>query len=306
MSLFRPSKQIRLEDLHCKTVRESNKNESKERILSYKMDPDSQNNELHIAVLNNDTATVIKILAKSDEKTLPKLLSKTSKLNTPLLLALKHGNITIAKLLLEKMKKNENYSALDCKDGHGLTALDWACIMRENEIIKLILEGAPNLDKVEGLSDLGYDSGDDFAPVLYECNFGRSLHNFVKLIEDTVKSPTTMDVDIVASFFAENKGLPLSAAAFSNCEPLSDMRYFMRNICINSGFLKEEDFKKADQQSTSHMKYYQAFLIGYQIFSAERDKKPIDPKLLKAMQSQDNLYDFLEKLDQEKEAKKTP
>lgn len=56
-------------------------------------------------------------------------------INSPLLLALKKGNVEIAKKLLQHPRIDVN-----AKDARGLSALHWACMLRQNDLIKLLLD----------------------------------------------------------------------------------------------------------------------------------------------------------------------
>lgn len=287
MSIFRPSKPLKnLCDLKCEIVRGSKKYVH-------------NNNQLHNAILANDINKVNEILNKTHKHKLFSLFEKQSLLNTPLTLALKHGNIEIAKLLLKKMLEIFGIDPflISIRDCQGLTALDWACILRNDDIIKLILKMGVSVD----LDDDNF--GDTFAHILYQSSIG-SLDGFIQNISEHTSNARTPEEKnlIIASFFAENKGEPLPASHFLGCEPLSDTRYYMKDLCINLGILKKDALAEAEKQPVSHLQYYFAFMLGQEAFCKYRDAITPSPELLKALENNESLFSYLEQ-EEEREMK---
>jgi hypothetical protein len=241
-----------------------------ERLAAYKH---LRNNSVHNAVLANDIKTVERILESKSSLDAYLLLSVTSKLNTPLILALKLGQTEMALLLL---KYPMDIHATDCR---GLSALDWACILRCDEVIKEILQRKFDFGEIEDIDELPLDS---FASVLYAENFG-SFNSFLEFID---KNKT--------DYFSENDK-PLTALGFNGREILADIKYFMKELCVNQKYMNENDFKKADSHLSSSARFLHAFFIGQKTFCTKRDSKPCDPELLEAMQSEEDLEKYREK-----------
>src|SRR5258708_29881291 len=122
-----------LSELKCRTVGIQDKVAG--RMHSYQLDTEKKNNVLHNAVINGEIKKAEKVLSTAEENKIDRLMCGTSKLNTPLTLALKHGDITMAKLFLKYINNENSFFILNFKDCHGLTALDWACMLRNDEII---------------------------------------------------------------------------------------------------------------------------------------------------------------------------
>ena len=94
------------------------------------------NNPLHEAILANDTAFAIHLILNDPNA---ELINAKSLDNMPLVLSLKRGNMEIAQALLQHNKIN-----VHCADGRGLTALHFACMLRQNRVISLLLDKGAN------------------------------------------------------------------------------------------------------------------------------------------------------------------
>lgn len=219
-----------------------------------------RNTNLHEAVLADDNEKVITLLADEKES---KNIDETSLMNTPLTLALKKGNTHIAKCILAKAKELE--LNINHEDARGLTALDWACMLRDDEVISMILS-TPDLTLPK----------DSYAKALYYQPVNETI--FTKFIDEMAKS-NAMEI-------AENRGFP--HLVILRQEPYSDMVYFMRDICVNRGVMQAKDFPPSGT-GASHVWFYRCFKIGYQAFCAERNRIPVNQELLTAMLSQESL-----------------
>jgi hypothetical protein len=223
------------------------------------------NNKFHKAILENNSVEVQNLLSDEEEC---KHINDLSLLNTPLLLALKTGAVEIALQILEKV--NEVDLNINQKDMRGLTVLDWACILRDNNIIQKILLN-PDLQ----LSKLSYAKAIYSQPAKVEI--------FTKFLKE-IKA----DMDKIIP----EHGCP---KLYIFCqEPYSDLIYFMRDVCVNLNFMKDQEFPSSEGLS-SHEWFYKCFEKGYERFCAARNAIPINKSLLNAMLSQDLLEMWREK-----------
>ncbi len=89
------------------------------------------NTKLHNAIDQNDTKSALTYI---EEKDSVDIINVKSLVNTPLLLALKKGNIPVVEALLKH--PDIDVHARDCR---GLTALHWACMLRQDKIIEMLI-----------------------------------------------------------------------------------------------------------------------------------------------------------------------
>lgn len=224
------------------------------------------NSKLHDAILENDSKEVAKIVEEDKEFA---FINYQSLLNTPLTLALKHGSSEIAKLILEKVPQNE--LMLNLQDCRGLTALDIACMLRQDDIIKIILS-SPYLDI----------NADPLAMILYRDNVGKEI---LKSYLSTINSEN------VAGLLTESHS-PCSAILMH--EPYTDlMIFYLKPICCNLGWMRPDQF--GEQFGASYVWFYQCFKKGYETFCDKRNASPVDKELLEAMKNQTNLEKWQDK-----------
>lgn len=224
----------------------------------YKLD----NNNFHKAILENDPDKVSQLLLDANES---RHINDLSLMNTPLMLALKTGNLEIAKRILGfKVASKLN---INQKDGRGLTVLDWACILRANDVIKAILLH-PGLQ----LTD------DSYAKAIY--------------FQEAKK-------EIFAGFL-KSKGIDEAIIEKGYCnfyiftqEPYSDLIYFMKSLCVNLKWMDASSFPSQDGFA-SNVWFCRCFQIGYEQFCVARNHMPVDKILLTAMCSQEELNAFKE------------
>lgn len=226
------------------------------------------NTKLHEAILENDYETVKTLLVDEKES---KNINEASLLNTPLLLALKQGNTHIAKCILITANELGLKLNINHKDSRGLTALDWACMLRDDDVIRMILS----------IPDLILPK-DSYAKALYNQSVNERI--FTTFLEDMAKSN--------AKEIAENKGF--AHLFIFKQEPYSDMIYFMRDICVNRGVMQATDFPPIS--GASHVWFYRCFKLGYQAFCAQRNQIPVNKELLTAMLSQKSLAEWQQKM----------
>lgn len=100
---------------------------------------DIANTPLLCAILKDDPIIANQLIELDNTKlSLNVACDKYNAHNTPLILALKRGNCSSAKALIKAG------ADLNCQDFRGFTPLHWACILRLNEIIELLLENGAN------------------------------------------------------------------------------------------------------------------------------------------------------------------
>lgn len=143
------------------------------------------NTKLHDAIHENDTALALTLITND-------VINTFAMGNSPLIFALKKGNISVARAILK-------YSNVDihAKDNHGLTALHWACMLRRDDVIGCLLDlGADPHLTVDPLKNfnVGIDLDEDHAinPLaVYTRNI--CLENFTNYwYADTVLPPPVL------------------------------------------------------------------------------------------------------------------
>ena len=92
---------------------------------------DPTNTKLHNAIDQNKTELALSYIKDKDNVG---IINVKSLENTPLLLALKKGNILVAEAILNH--PDVDVHARDCR---GLTALHWACMLRLDKIIEMLV-----------------------------------------------------------------------------------------------------------------------------------------------------------------------
>jgi hypothetical protein len=145
---------------------------TRKSVLQYKSQNSQceQNTLLHDLILENNVARA-KAVIDEDQHAADGLTIINQKAlgNTPLLLALKTGAIEIALAILEHNKIN-----VSDVDSRGLTALHWACMLRQDAVIQQLLEkGADPLHQTRGWNHhfAVYDSISPITPAaLYQAN----------------------------------------------------------------------------------------------------------------------------------------
>ena len=139
------------------------------------------NTILHDAIHENDTTLALQNMTD-------KIINTQSAGNTPLLFALKKGNVVVAEALLRN-------SSIDvfAQDSRGLAALHWACMLRQDKIIETLLDkkADPHL-KVERWVEsdtLGISEPFDLTPIaLYERKVGVENFIYYYLFDVTVRA----------------------------------------------------------------------------------------------------------------------
>lgn len=189
--------------------------------------------------------------------------------NTPLLLALKTGNIIIAEALSKLV-----IVLLDLTDSRGLNALHWACMLREDNIINILLkrhESGEALLITEVEEWGGFKRKD--VPItpykLYKNNIELRHFQFVDQVWETGEFRDRDELHI----FRE--------VAYT------DVIFHMDKLCKNLVWVKWEENKKEDfvtqddvKFSSSSRMFQHNFRLGYKQFVTARNNKPCDRLLL--------------------------
>lgn len=136
---------------------------SREKVLAYKSHDliGDMNSLLHDLILVNDVVNACKIIqddmAARDGCT---IVNAVSCGNTPLMLSLKKGAAAIAMALLQHPQTD-----IHKKDDRGFSPLHWACMLRLDSVIILLLDrGAdPNLKTLRWVNQ--YPGADEFDPL---------------------------------------------------------------------------------------------------------------------------------------------
>ena len=215
------------------------------------------NNLIHNSIINKNTSLAEICCRKAPSED---ALNEVSYSNTPLLLALKHGNIKVALALLSREKVNVN-----TKDVNGLSALDWACMLRQNELIRSIMNH-PTF-KTEGHEN---------AAALYIDEVNHDA--FKKYLDKCFNINGELDRNNVAQYFSENKGM----LEIPNAPAYSDLIFFINHICINLGWKKESDFPDPQIRHDllcSHMMHREYFKIAYKDFCENRNAIKISSEI---------------------------
>jgi len=259
------------------------------------------NTLLHTAIVDNNL-NLAKLIINSPE--FHKIANKQSLLNTPLTLALKNGNIEIAELILSQGTKLD----LSLKDCRGLSALDWACMLRQDKIINIICNiltakkksncnkfyKSPNKNL---LTEEKKSNILNRAKTLYEENVDYiKLENHIKHIKEhqaklaSIKSTIEKTVlereslylmNSISYKFSEADGAP--ATSIFDLRPYSDIKFFIEPICVNLNWIKQEDFAKLGCHPKSDVNFYYKFKFAIKDFCEKRNAIPVNKNILEAL-----------------------
>lgn len=173
--------------------------------------------------------------------------------------------------MIKNLKAEDLELDINQKEGRGLTALDFACELQDEEIIKRIL-AIPTLTLPK----------DSYAKAIYNQLVSEKI--FESFLAGIKRNGIGKEIP--------EHGYP-SLYIFMQ-EPYSDMIYFMKDICVNLGFLSEKSFPAFDGM-TSHDWFCQCFEIGYKVFCEKRNHIPVNSDLLNTMMNQENLEAWRDK-----------
>jgi hypothetical protein len=269
---------------------------SRNEVLTYKSSnleaPD--NSILHDAIVDNDIATAIHVIlqdaAASDGQT---IINKTSLGNTALLLALKRGLVQVASSLLQ-------HAAVDIHlaDTRGLSALHWACMLRQNQLIEALLDKGADPQRVtrpwvagrcDELTPLNLYQHDVSVDCLGE--YVKQALNATKYIEEGAVYARLYPSYQHCFFYSDGRYL-LHRSGFSDRPDLfipgeiayTDVMFHMDALCLNLGWKHRDTLfvTQEDVTRTSAM-FAQNFYKGYQDFCRGRNAIRPDSELLGKM-----------------------
>ena len=272
-------------------------------ITQEKTNPLLVNTALHILIDTNQTDRALRYISYMDEKD----LNVQSKGNTPLMLALKKGNLTVARALLDNPKID-----VTVEDNSGLTALHWAAILRADDIIVKLLEaGAKLYDEVDSAN--AYDKEHPEAllkktkspRLLYQLNPIKAY--FEKYLADSYsyfeiqkvygenadfkkeKTPQVRKVEQEIEqfygcedpkFFTEgHKGI-MSAIAYS------ELVLHIKDICLNMDWMTpaiEAGIRASKSEVSPSDVLRKLFSVCYTVFLEKRNKQAVNQEIQKAL-----------------------
>lgn len=252
--------------------------------------PEQSNNELHHAIIALDNAMALRLIISMDKKE----INKKSLGNTPLMLALKTGNLIIASELL----KRKDVDIFLC-DNRFVMPLHLACAFRANDIIMQILEKLRNkIEEVygahddEALKDFLIPGGSSELPSMH-LNFVRekwpgAITMFDKKLEErtalTIYNEEYNEKKLSLALQIGQNNISIidhDNLIISGLPELTDMILFhLRKICINQNLLSLSDFSESDKLLSSQYIYPSDIKIGLKKFIEYREKQKIDPMIL--------------------------
>jgi hypothetical protein len=261
----------------------------------------SSNTVIHMAIAENNTQAAISAIEqdKMEEKS---IINKESLGNTALLLALKKGNIKVALALLERDQID-----VAAADSHGLTALHWACMLRQDAVItKLLDRGAnPHLLTKSWATDLD----EIMTPIyLYQRDVRIQYLYFYYLNDLRMSQIDPIECEDYAcqtqfkNFFVPvADGKYLFATGFKDRRNLhifgemayTDIIFHMDDLCTNLNWKDEQtQFKTTAEIPGSNVRFRENYKEGIRVFCKNRNNIPVNPELLSRMEQTKNLEEL--------------
>lgn len=239
------------------------------KIRKYIPEPYPTNNKLHDAIIKNDSKEAISLIKeKKDDKD---FLTVQSLSNSPLLLAMKHGNLVVALDLLENPIVDVN-----TKDVNGLSVLDWACMLRQDQVIEKILNHTTFKPKYHQNAANFYQAPVDMKP----------FENYLKACINPFSAKSTPDLERTAEHFAENNRYS-EFLDIRGQSQYTDLIFFIRDICVNLKWKEPEDFPKPSEKRpdllSSYMMFQEYFRLAYKDFCIKRNAIPVNQDILQRL-----------------------
>ena len=147
-----------------------------------------ENTPLHIACLDNNLQQVIRLLETNDDVCKKNVLG-----DTPLHIACKRQNIDIITAILDKNKK-----CIDNQNSNEYTALMIACMMRNDDMVELLLSNGANPSVIKSNGETAYS----IAVELGE----RGIASKIKSMELALSPPETLTRSISTSHSYQGLG----------------------------------------------------------------------------------------------------
>ncbi len=214
------------------------------------------NNDLHDAILARNQETALELAAKLSTKE----INHTSLGNTPLMLALKTGNLAVAAKILER---DDVHFALP--DHRGITPLQLACAWRANAIILTILKKCQE-------SGIPVDPGFDFEKLT---GVDATAQKFLAK-RNLAKIYNTYNEDMIRGIIIERDYHESIVEEQSLCilpapELTDALLFHSRLICLNFHLKNEDDF--VDKPSKQH-EFASDLMIGLKAIIEYRNAIP--------------------------------
>jgi ankyrin repeat protein len=242
----------------------------------------THNTRLHQAIIDGDAAKALKIISLC--KTTKKSIVDVKALgNTALILALKRGMLSVATALI-------NYSGTDIheKDGRGLRAIDYACMLRANTVIRLLLEASGAYGLSRTLQPNQLEQGQPNAlsakalgfklPIHLASPFQLYIHD-LSIFNSKQSFTAYADRTTVLQDFTQSSDTLLHVNSYNPLEDCySDMVIFhMKALCINLGLMKESEFPILINSAAQHQSDMK---LGITKFCDYHDNVALDPAII--------------------------
>lgn len=246
------------------------------------------NTLLHDAIIDNDTTTAIGLIQTISDSD---FINKKSLGNTALMLALKCGNMEVVKQLLAHSHINVNTS-----DDHGLTPLHWACMLRQDDIIQLLMDkGADPHSETKKWGKLS-DSTDELGlpmtpenlyvyPVIYNnfCDFYRA--SMISRRETALWLDTYKNIGRESDYyiiFADSPNLYIPGAM-----AYTDIIFHMKTLCENLGWKNESTkFYSIEEAGCRTSQLFKLnFMTGIGHFCKYRNAIPVSEHIVALMKA---------------------
>jgi hypothetical protein len=248
----------------------------REALLTYRSDNEFlRNTALHDAIINNNTALATRYVTLDKEGFVEdgrSIINERSGGNTPLLLALKRGDIETALAILA-----HPHVDVSLPDSNNLTALHWACMLRQDEVIHALIAKGAN-----PASPWVYDV--DRAPLrkttkeLYEHEI--DLQKFKRYYE-----AGSLNSDL----FIDGRGYKILGE-----ECYTDIIFHMRELCRNMHWVNTAEFKSDEENIRRECDLFRYnFGQGAEDFSDYHNVIPVNRAIVELLSGRDYAADNL-------------
>lgn len=221
------------------------------------------NNDLHDAILARNQATALELATKLSTQE----INHTSLGNTPLMLALKTGNLEVAAKILER---DDVHFALP--DHRGITPLQLACAWRANAIILTLLKKCQE-------SGIPVDPGFDFEKLTgvdataQKFLAKRNLAKIYNTYNEEIIRAMIIDRDYHESIVEEKSLCILPAPELTDA-----LLFHSRLICLNFHLKKEDEF--IDNLPSKQHEFASDLMTGLHAIIEFRNSIPKDAHVL--------------------------
>lgn len=257
-----------------------------------------ENTALHQAILENQTELALQLIDSQ-----PELMNVPALENTPLLLAIKTGNVDIALALLKHPEIDVNVA-----DNMGMRAIHWAAFLRMNELIKLLLPTslstvAENRKSLAKLSAFASLLPSDFYNASFPDLSDLDIESF-SFIEGSILLAKKLSLLMGLSHFsqrAQDRAKEKFRTDLANTA-LTNLAYHMDSLCINLCAMPKKELMRSYNPSQDHTDEYKPYyprsadifkhnvLTGYPHLVAKRNGIAIDEEISSRLEAYENGY----------------